>query len=269
VSALSPARPVRLASGRGLVRTLGPAAVLGALVLVVWQSVVSLGGIQAYLLPAPTTIAATLVSDAPQLLQAAIPTSTAIVSAVALGGILGVVGAIMISLFEGVAKVVLSLVAIASCAPIIALAPIFNAWFGSTSLMSKIAVATVAVAFPVVVNTTRGLLRVDPLHRELLESISGTRRQLLWFVRLPGALPSLFDGLRIGSTMSVIAVIVAEYFGGTAQALGVVIANSAAVSRFDLTWAAVALASAIGLALYALVALLEALVVPWRRTLAS
>lgn len=269
MSAFSPARPVRFSAGTGAIRALAPAAVLGAVVLALWQSVVSLGGIQAYLLPAPTTIAAALVSDAPQLLAAAVPTTTAIVSAVVLGGILGVVGAIIITLFEGVAKVVLSLVAVASCAPIVALAPIFNAWFGSTSLMSKIAVATVAVAFPVVVNTTRGLLRVDPLHRELLDSLSGTRGQLLWFVRLPGALPSLFDGLRIGSTMSVIAVIVAEYFGGTAQALGVVIANSAAVSRFDLTWAAVALASAIGLALYALVALVEALVVPWRRALAS
>lgn len=269
MSALTPVRPVRFSTGKGVVRALAPAAVLGALVLVLWQGVVSLGGIQAYLLPAPTTIAAALASDATPLLAAAVPTTTAIVSAVVLGGILGVLGAIVITLFEGVAKVVLSLVAIASCAPIVALAPIFNAWFGSTSLTSKIAVATVAVAFPVVVNTTRGLLRVDPLHRELLDSLSATRGQLLWLVRLPGALPSLFDGLRIGSTMSVIAVIVAEYFGGTAQALGVVIANSAAVSRFDLTWAAVALASAIGLALYALVALVEALVVPWRRALAS
>ncbi len=269
MSALAPVRPVRLALGSGLVRALAPAAVLGALVVALWQAVVTLGGIQAYLLPAPTTIAATLVSEAPQLLAAAGPTTTAIVSAVLVGGILGVAVSIVIAMFEGVAKVVLSLVAIASCAPIVALAPIFNAWFGSTSLTSKIAVATVAVAFPVVVNTTRGLLRVDPLHRELLESLSGTRAQLLWFVRLPGALPALFDGLRIGSTMSVIAVIVAEYFGGTAQALGVVIANSAAVSRFDLTWAAVALASAIGLALYASVAAVEAVTVPWRRAAAS
>lgn len=269
MSALAPARPIRFTAGKGIVRALAPAAVLGVLVLVVWQGIVTLGGVQAYLLPAPTTIVATLASDAPQLFAAAIPTTTAIVSAVVLGGILGVIGAVVIAMFEGVAKVVLSLVAIASCAPIVALAPIFNAWFGSTSLASKIAVATVAVAFPVVVNTTRGLLRVDPLHRELFDSLSGTRGQLLWFVRLPGALPSLFDGLRIGSTMSVIAVIVAEYFGGTAQALGVVIANSAAISRFDLTWAAVALASAIGLALYGLVALLEALLVPWRRALAS
>lgn len=269
MSALAPIRPVRFTAGAGVVRALAPAAVLGALVLLLWQAVVTLGGIEAYLLPAPTTIVGTLVSDAPQLLSAALPTTTAIVSAVLLGGILGVVCSVVIAMFEGVAKVVLSLVAIASCAPIVALAPIFNAWFGSTSLMSKVAVATVAVAFPVIVNTTRGLLRVDPLHRELLDSLSGTRGQLLWFVRLPGALPSLFDGLRIGSTMSVIAVIVAEYFGGTAQALGVVIANSAAVSRFDLTWAAVALASAIGLALYAFVALVEALVVPWRRAPAS
>jgi NitT/TauT family transport system permease protein len=260
VSALAPpGRPVRLPRGRGLLTALAPAALLGA-----WQLLVVAGGVQAYLLPAPTAIARVVVTEAPALLSAARPTATAVLLAVLAGAVLGVLASVVIAMFEGLARVVLALVALAGCAPIVALAPIFNAWFGSTSIASKVAVATTAVLIPVVVNTTRGLLAVSPTHREYMESVSASRRQLLLQVRLPGALPALFDGLRVGATLSVIAVIVSEYFGGTSNALGVLIANTAAMSRFDQTWAAVFVASLLGLALYGLIAVVERLAVPWR-----
>jgi NitT/TauT family transport system permease protein len=267
VSALVPVeRPVRLprGRGRGLLSALAPAAVLGVVLLLSWQLVVLVGGVQAYLLPAPSAIAQVVVGDASALLSAARPTATAVVLAVLAGAALGVLASVVIAMFEGVARVVLALVALAGCAPIVALAPIFNAWLGSTSIASKVAVATLSVTIPVVVNTTRGLLAVSPTHREYMQSVSASRRQLLVHVRLPGALPALFDGLRVGATLSVIAVIVSEYFGGTSNALGVLIANTAAMSRFDQTWAAVFVASLLGLSLYGLIALVERLAVPWR-----
>ena len=265
MSALAPVeRPVRLPRGRGLLAPLAPAALLGVVLLVAWQLVVIVGGVQAYLLPAPSAIARVILSDAPVLLSAARPTATAVVLAVLAGTVLGVLASVIIAMFEGLARVVLALVALAGCAPIVALAPIFNAWFGSTSIASKVAVATLSVTIPVVVNTTRGLLAVTPTHREYMQSVSASRLQLLLHVRLPGALPALFDGLRVGATLAVIAVIVSEYFGGTSNALGVLIANTAAMSRFDQTWAAVLVASLLGLALYGLIALVERLAVPWR-----
>ncbi|MCR8669786.1 ABC transporter permease [Agrococcus sp. HG114] len=244
-----------------------PPLVVGALALVAWEALVRVLSIPAFLLPAPSAIVATLVTDVGLILSAAQVTTAAVLGGMALGSIAGIVAAFVVSLFERAASTILVLVAILSCAPVVALAPIFNQWFGASNLMSKIAVAGIMVFFPVMVNTTRGLLRVDPLHRELMLSLSASPLQLMLFVRIPGALPALFDGLKIGATLSVIGIIVAEYFGGTANALGVLIANTAALSQFEQTWAAVAAASALGLALYALVLLLERVAMPWHHAM--
>jgi NitT/TauT family transport system permease protein len=244
-----------------------PPLVVGVLALAVWELAVRALDIQAYLLPAPSAIAAALGTHLGTILGATQVTAAAVVGGMALGAISGVLAAFVVSLLERLASTVLVLVAVLSCAPIVALAPIFNQWFGSSNLMSKIAVAAIMVFFPVMVNTTRGLLRVDPLHRELMDSLSASPVQLMLWVRIPGALPSLFDGLKIGSTLSVIGIIVSEYFGGTANALGVLIANTAALSRFEQTWAAVTVASVLGLALYAFVLLLERLAMPWHHSL--
>jgi NitT/TauT family transport system permease protein len=154
---------------------------------------------------------------------------------------------------------------ILNCAPVVALAPLANNWLGVTSVWSKASVAGLMVFFPVLANTTRGLLDVDPLHLELMSTLAARPRHTLLLVRLPRALPYLFSGLRIGATASVIGVIVSEYFGGPSEALGVYIANQAALSRFAETWAGIIAASLLGLFLFAAVAVCERLLLPWQR----
>ena len=254
-------------SGRVALAQVMPPLLVGVLALVLWEVLVRALNIQAFLLPAPTAIGEALRANVDTILSASQVTTAAVLGGMALGSVTGVIAAFIVSLFERTANTILVLVAILSCAPVVALAPIFNQWFGAANLMSKIAVAAIMVFFPVMVNTTRGLLRVDPLHREFMQSLSASPLQLMLFVRIPGALPALFDGLKIGATLSVIGIIVAEYFGGTANALGVLIANTAALSRFELTWAAVAAASLLGLAVYAFVLLLERLAMPWHHSL--
>ncbi|MFT4124327.1 MAG: ABC transporter permease [Microbacteriaceae bacterium] len=244
--------------------TVLPPIVVGVVILVGWQLVVVLLQIPAYLLPAPTAIGAALVHDAPMIFSAARTTGLAVLGGMLLGSVLGILAAFLVSLAERSAFTILGLVAVLSCAPVVALAPIFNQWFGASNLMSKIAVAGIMVFFPVMVNTTRGLVRVDPLHRELMASLSATGMQTMLWVRIPGAMPAMFDGLKIGSTLAVIGIIVSEYFGGTTDALGILIANTAALSQFDQTWAAIAVASAMGLAIYGIVAGLQRLLTPWR-----
>ncbi|MGO2140225.1 MAG: ABC transporter permease [Leucobacter sp.] len=243
-----------------------PALVVGVIVLVGWELIVRGANVPTYILPAPSGIIARFFSDFGALASAARVTTVGVFGGILLGAGLAIVASLVVSLFERFAKTALVLVAILSCAPVVALAPIFNAWFGSTNIFSKIAVAAIMVFFPVMVNTTRGLLAVNPLHRELLDSLGASRRQLLLYVRIPGALPSLIDGLKVGATLSVIGIIVAEYFGGTANALGVMIANSAALSQFTLTWAAVFAASVLGLVAYGVVLLVGRVLVPWQQT---
>lgn len=260
-----PAREGRLKLG-GRVTALLPALVVGLIVLVLWEGIVRLANVPSFILPAPSDIIVRFFTDFGTLLSAARVTTVGVFGGILMGAFFAIIASLVVSLFERIAKTALVLVAIVSCAPVVALAPIFNAWFGTTNIFSKISVAAIMVFFPVMVNTTRGLLDVTPLHRELLDSLGASRRQLLLYVRIPGALPSLIDGLKVGSTLAVIGIIVAEYFGGTANALGVMIANSAALSQFTLTWAAVFAASILGLLAYGLVLLLGRVIVPWRQT---
>lgn len=261
IASLGPVRKKRSASG---VRGGYPMVLVGVIGLVAWEAIVRIGGVPSYLLPPPSAIIAAFVEFHERILSASQITALAVVGGMLLGALAGVILAFFISLFDRIAPTGLALLAFLSCAPVVALAPIFNAWFGVTNLMSKIAVAAIMVFFPVVVNTTRGLLLVTPIHRELMDSLSATRWQTMLWVRIPGALPGFLDGLKIGATLSVIGIIVAEYFGGSTNALGVLIANTAALSQFAQTWAAVGAASVIGLAVFGIVLLIERLVAPWR-----
>jgi len=147
--------------------------------------------------------------------------------------------------------------------PIIALAPIFNAWFGLLSPRSNQAVVVVLVFFPVFVNTARGLTRVEPSQIELMESYGAGEWRIMREVRIPNAMPFFFTALKLSTSLAVIAAIVAEYFGGRQDALGNLITNSAGLTRYDDAWAAVLAGSAVGIGLYALAVLLERLVMPW------
>lgn len=244
-----------------------PALIVGIIALVLWESIVRVANVPTYIVPVPTAILQTFFSDFETLLSASRVTAIGVFGGVLLGGGIAVIAALIVSLFENFAKTVLVLVAVVSCAPVVALAPIFNAWFGATNIFSKISVAAIMVFFPVMTNTTRGLLSVTPIHRELLESLGGSRVQLLRYVRIPGALPSLMDGLKVGATLAVIGIIVAEFFGGTANALGVLVANSSALSQYTLTWAAVLAASLLGLLAYGVVLLLAKAFVPWQKSI--
>lgn len=243
-----------------------PPVLVGIAGLALWEFGVRASGVKSFILPAPSGIALTLAGSFPRIAAATLTTLQAVLLGLGLGVAAGVLAAVLVSLAKRLSAPLMTAAVVLSCAPIIALAPIFNAWFGVTGLLSKAAVASVMVFFPVFVNSTRGLLLMRPLHREFMESLSASAGQTMRLVRIPEALPSFFDGLRVAATVSVIGVLVAEYFGGPASALGVLIANEAALSHFELTWAGVVMASALGLALYAGVVLLERMCVPWKHT---
>ena len=118
--------------------------------------------------------------------------------------------------------------------PIVALAPIFNAWFGITGTFSNQAVVIAVVFFPVFINTAKGLTEVHPNEIELMQSYASGEWTILREVRIPNALPFFANSLRLAAPLSVIAAIVAEYFGGPQDRIGNVITSSA-VSYTHLT----------------------------------
>ena len=151
----------------------------------------------------------------------------------------------------------------ANAVPIVAFAPITNAWFGTLSPWSKVVIAAVLCFFPVLVNTLRGLTSVRPESLELMRSYAAPQRVVFQRVRIPNSLPFLFSALKIASVLAMIGAVVGDYFGGSTEALGVQIVSSVSVAQYERAWAAILVASLIGIAFYAVIALAERVVLSW------
>ncbi|MEM7272112.1 MAG: ABC transporter permease subunit [Actinomycetota bacterium] len=258
----------------GRLRSLVPAVVVGAVLVGLWEGLVRLFDVQEFLLPRPSSIAASLAEQwsttadtlgTVPLREAGLNTGVIAVTGLLFGVVLGVVLALIAVRFTRLGDAFTPFAVAINATPIVALAPIFNAWFGLTGSFSNQAVVLVVVFFPVFINTARGLTEVHPDQLELMRSYAASELTILRRVRIPNALPFFLTSLRIAAPLSVIAAIVAEYFGGPTSRLGPVITQNASFARYDAAWAAIVVASGIGLALFLLAVALEWLATPHGR----
>ncbi len=153
-----------------------------------------------------------------------------------------------------------------SSIPIPALAPVFVHMLG-LDWQSKAAVVAVTVFFPVVVNVVRGLLEIDPRLLDLMRSYAASDREIFAKARAPNALPFFFNALKLGTTLAMIGAIVGEFFGATGKGLGFRIQIEAGRFGFDIVWAAIIVASTLGIAWFGLVAWLERRLTAWHVSL--
>ncbi|HEX5201013.1 MAG TPA: ABC transporter permease [Actinoplanes sp.] len=248
-------------------RRILPPVLAGLLAIVAWQLTVTLGRIAPFILPAPSAIGAELVEQRRNVWEAAVASGVNALIGLIGGAIAGVLLAMVATRFRPVAEVSVPFAAVINALPIIALAPILNNMFESTSSIPRRLVAAIIVFFPVFLNTLRGLREVDPIHQELMHTYAASGWTFATKVRLPGALPYVFTGLRQASSLAVIAAVVAEYFGGLQTGLGSRITSAAAFTAYPRAWAFVAGACLLGLAFYLTTLLLERLAMPWRTRL--
>ena len=249
---------------RGRLAGIGPPVVVGVAGFGLWEGIVWGFGIREFLLPRPSSIMDRLVENWPVLRHAGWETGRIAVSGLVAGVLAGVVLALVTTRFRTLNEGLTPLAIAVNATPIVALAPIFNAWFGITGTLSNQAVVVAIVFFPVFINTARGLTEVHPGELELMRSYAASEWAILREVRIPNALPFFANALRVVAPLSVIAAIVAEYFGGPQDRIGNIITSSAAFARYDVAWAAIAVASAVGLGLFAAALLLERVSMPWR-----
>ena len=249
---------------RGRLAGIGPPVVVGVAGFGLWEGIVWGFGIREFLLPRPSSIMDRLVENWPVLRHAGWETGRIAVSGLVAGVLAGVVLALITTRFRTLNEGLTPLAIAVNATPIVALAPIFNAWFGITGTLSNQAVVVAIVFFPVFINTARGLTEVHPDELELMRSYAAGEWTILREVRIPNALPFFANALRVVAPLSVIAAIVAEYFGGPQDRIGNIITSSAAFARYDVAWAAIAVASAVGLGLFAAALLLERVSMPWR-----
>lgn len=233
--------------------------VFGVLALVAWQLLVTVGGVDAYLLPSPAAIGAEVVTFAPSLLSASGITGINALLGLLVGVVIGILLALLASFSRFIDQLSAPLVAALAVIPIVSVAPVLNTMYGADSQFSRQAIAGIAAFVPVFINTLRGLRQTQPVHRDLMRAYAASPAQVMRTVTLPTAVPFLFTGIRIGASLAVISALVAEYFGGPRGGLGGLIATSAAGSAYARAWAYVVGAILLGLAFYLVTLALERL----------
>ncbi|GAB2566868.1 hypothetical protein Aab01nite_45740 [Paractinoplanes abujensis] len=249
------------------VRAVLPPVAVGVLAIVLWEVAVTAGRIAPFILPAPSAIWAQLVEQRQNVWEAALASGTNALIGLVGGTVVGVLAAMASSRFRPLSEVSLPFAAVLNALPIIALAPILNNMFESTSSIPRRLVAAIIVFFPVFINTLRGLREVDPIHHELMHTYAASGWTFAVKVRLPSSLPHVFTGLRQASSLAVIAAVVAEYFGGLQNGLGSRITSAAAFTAYPRAWAFVVGACLLGLVFYLTTLLVERLAMPWRTRL--
>ena len=240
-----------------------PAAAVLVLGLALWEGLVAALNVQRFLLPPPSDIIRTFWNERAVLWGAGWYTFKEALGGFAIGCSAGVIFAVLVGRFRLLRTAIMPYAIAANAIPIIAFAPITNQWFGLLNPLSKMVIAAVLCFFPVFVNTLRGLTSVHPSSIDLMRSYAAGEVTIFRRVRFPNSLPYLFAALKVASVLAMIGAVVGEYFGGSQEALGVQIRNSAALFAFETAWAAILVASLLGIGFYLAIALVERLTMDW------
>lgn len=240
-----------------------PAVLAFFTVIIAWEGLTRLLGVQSFILPKPSEIMASFIETSLTIWGVGLNTLIEAASGFLLGTTLAVATSLAAARWVGFREGMLPMAIALNATPIAALAPIFNNWFGLTNPFSKMGVVAVVIYFPVMINTTRGLLEVDPAELELMRSVAAPPTEVMRRVQIPNALPYFFASMKVATALSLIAAIIAEYFGGPQDVLGQYIVNRAQLFQFPDAWAAILVASMIGVTFYALILVAERIFMPW------
>lgn len=239
------------------------AVIFGATIIALWEMTVRIYQVPTVILPAPSLIAQSVVANRSILWTDFVQTILkGALSGWLIGAAAAVATAIAIDRSPFLQRGLLPIGNFVAALPIVGIAPILVMWFGF-DWQSKAAVVVVMVFFPILVNVVAGLKATEAMQRDLMASWAAPYWAALWKLRLPAAMPFLFNGLKITTTLALIGAIVAEFFGSPTRGMGFRI--STAVGRLDLplVWAEIVVAALAGTLFYGLVALTEKKVTFW------
>ena len=212
------------------------------------------GLVKGYLVPAPSAVVRAMIDSHEELLNALLITSLSALLGFVLSAVMGVAIAVFLSSSRVIQRAFYPYAVFFQTVPIIAIAPLLVIWFGYGT-RTVVASAFVVSIFPVIANTLSGILSTDPALRDLFRLYGASTTVTLFQLRFPAALPQILTGLRVASGLAVIGAIVGEFIGG--QGLGSVVDVARTQQRVDKVFAAVLLASVLGLALFGLINLIS------------
>ena len=235
----------------------------GLWILFLWEVLVVGLEVPHVLLPPPSSIGHVIATSLPILGADFVQTFVrAVIPGWAIGSGAGFLTALLIDRSPFLKRGLLPIGNLVSALPIVGIAPIMVMWFGF-DWQSKAAVVVIMTFFPMLVNATTGLAQTTAMERDLMRSYGAGYGQTLRAVRLPAAMPFVFNALKINATLALIGAIVAEFFGTPIVGMGFRISTEVGKMNLDLVWATIAVAALAGSASYALLALIERMVTFW------
>jgi NitT/TauT family transport system permease protein len=238
-------------------RDLAVPALFGLTLLFLWQMIVRGFAVPLVLLPAPSDIGNTFSAALPTLWADFVQTVIrAVIPGWLIGNLAGFLTAIVCDRVPFLRRGLLPLGNLVAALPIVGIAPIMVMWFGF-DWQSKAAVVVIMTVFPMLVNALAGLAATGHLERDLMQSYGASPSQTLLKLRLPAAMPFLFNALKINSTLAMIGAIVAEFFGTPIVGMGFRISTEVGRLALDMVWAEIAVAALVGSAFYALIMAVE------------
>lgn len=246
-----------------------PAVLLLPSGLIVWELGVRLFNIQGFLLPAPSLIGQTFTENWSTLIDRGWYTFQEAAWGYLIGCCLGILIGMVVARWATVSAALMPIAIAINAVPIIALSPLVRVWFG-IGQPSKIVIVAILCFFPSLISAVRGLNAAPTAALELMRSYATPEVEIFAKLRLPSALPFIFNGLKVCTSLSMIGAVVGEFYGGLMnKSLGVFIANEASQVRFRTSWSGIIVACALGIAFYLAVGLVERLLIPWHVSIRS
>jgi NitT/TauT family transport system permease protein len=261
VQRLAALRPKSAAAQRMV--NLALPVLFGAWLLILWEIIVRGFGVPPILLPPPSMIAARIAGSVPTLWADFQQTFLkAAIAGYVIGCGSGFLAAIIVDRVPFLRKGLLPVGNLVAALPVVGIAPIMVMWFGSY-WQSKAAVVVIMTFFPMLVNTVAGLAASGSMERDLMRTYGSSYTQTLLKLRLPAAMPFIFNALKINSTLALIGAIVAEFFGSPIVGMGFRISAEVGRMNVDMVWAEIFVAALAGSLSYGLITLIERAVTFW------
>ena len=226
----------------------GRPVIIAAALIMVWQVLVSLTGVEHFILPSPLRVANALIDRFDLILEHAWITLAEILLGLLFGTILGTISALIMGYFRPARQWLMPVLVISQAVPVFALAPILVLWLGY-GMGSKVAMATLIIYFPVTAAFFDGLKRTEFGHLELARTMGASRGAVLRHIRIPTALPSFASGLRVATAVAPIGAIVGEWVGSS-RGLGFLMLHANARLQIDVMFAALFVLALMAVVIY-------------------
>jgi NitT/TauT family transport system permease protein len=232
-----------------------------AIVFALWEAIVRFFAMPQYLLPGPGPVFASLADNFAAILNQTLWTAATVLAGFVLAAAFAIPLAMVIVISPMLERLVYPPMVATQSIPKIALAPLFIVWFGF-GVVPKVAVAFLIAFFPIVIDTIVGLRSIEPAMLQLARSMGAPPLRIFLKMRLPHALPAIFGGLKVASSLAVVGALTGEFVGSD-KGLGYMLVQASGNLNTALLFATLVVLSALAMAFFYLIEVLERIAIPW------